>query len=786
MNERTIFFEALDRDTPAERSAYLDAACGGDGALRRRVEALLHSHEGAGNFLGQTAPMRLAAEQAGRGEPGPTSREPLPDDGAEPLSFLSRSDQPGVLGRLGHYEVQQVIGRGGFGIVLKAFDERLQRPVALKVLAPALAATSAPRRRFLREARAAAAVRHENVVTIYAVEEQPLPYLVMEYVGGENLQQRLDRLGPLDVPAVLRIGRQVAAGLAAAHEQGLAHRDIKPANLLLEGRGDRVKISDFGLARTADDASLTQSGYLAGTPLYMAPEQARGEALDPRADLFSLGSVLYVMCTGRPPFRAPSTLAVLKRVAEDTPRPIREIIPEVPEWVCALIARLHAKEPGDRFASAQEVADLLAGVGTRPQPLGGAPPAPGPAGAVAAASAPPRHARRRWLVAAAVVLLLLAGWGLTEAAGVTDVRGLVIRLFSPEGTLVVEVDDPAVSVSVEGEDVVITGAGAKEIRLKPGQYKVEASKDGKVVSRELVTVNRNGRQVVRVSKESVPSFEAGAWEKSVAALPAEEQVEAVARRLKELNPDFDGMVTPAIRYGHVAELTFHTHAVKDLSPVRALRRLEALACYGPPERRGILADLSPLRGLPLKTLSCFDNPVSDLSPLAGMRLEVLNCFRTEVEDLTPLKGMPLTVLSANGTRIADVSPLKGMSLTRLLLERTSVSDLSPLRGMKLTTLDVSYTRVGDLSPLEGMPLTVLCFTDTAVSDLSPLKDMPLSNVRLSGTRVTDLALLKGKPLKELQCDFRCERDAALLRSLTTLEMINSKPVADFWKEVDGQ
>src|SRR5262249_30001558 len=161
---------------------------------------------------------------------------------------------------------------------------------------------------------------------------------------------------------------------------------------------------------------------------------------------------------------------------------------------------------------------------------------------------------------------LLAGLGVGEATGVTNVRGTVIRLFSPEGTLVIELDDPGVSVTVDGADVVITGAGAKEIRLKPGQYKVEASKEGKVASRELVTVNRNGRQVVRVSKESVPSSEAGAWEKSVAALPPEEQVQAVARRLKELNPDFDGMVTPDIRYGQVAGLTFHTHAVQDLSP----------------------------------------------------------------------------------------------------------------------------------------------------------------------------------------------------------------------------
>src|SRR5262249_4250217 len=153
---------------------------------------------------------------------------------------------------------------------------------------------------------------------------------------------------------------QIARGLAAAHERGLIHRDIKPSNILLErGADERVKITDFGLARAAADASLTQNGVIAGTPMYMAPEQTRGETIDHRADLFSLGTVLYPMGSGRPPFRATNSMATLKRVAEDTPRPIREIIPEVPEWLCDIIAKLHAKKPAERFQSAKEVADLL-------------------------------------------------------------------------------------------------------------------------------------------------------------------------------------------------------------------------------------------------------------------------------------------------------------------------------------------------------------------------------------------------------------------------------------------
>ncbi len=346
---KEIFLEATEQPDEAARAAYLDRACGGDAGLRERVEALLRSHEPAGSFLDNPAvkPTDLnGATQEMGVDPGAT-----PDDdanGAEDLAFLSPSRRPDSLGRLGHYEMLQVLGKGGFGIVFRAFDETLQRVVAVKVMAPQIATLSPARKRFLREARSSAQVRHENVVQVYEVGERPLPYLAMEFIPGETLQQKLDRSGPLDVPEVLRIGRQIAEGLAAAHATDLIHRDIKPANVLIEGGPQqRAKITDFGLARAADDASISQSGVIAGTPMYMAAEQALGHQLDQRADLFSLGSVLYQMVAGRPPFRAPSTLAVLKRVAEESPRPIAEIIPETPAWLCEIIAKLHAKNPDE-------------------------------------------------------------------------------------------------------------------------------------------------------------------------------------------------------------------------------------------------------------------------------------------------------------------------------------------------------------------------------------------------------------------------------------------------------
>ena len=290
MNERSIFLEALEKEDPTQRSAFLDTACAGDDSLRQRVEELLRSHVEAGSFLGKLAPQRLAEELA----IPLTAEATQPETPAEArakvdLSFLTRPDKPDLLGRLGHYGIQEVIGRGGMGIVLKAFDDKLHRVVAIKVMAPQLATSPNARKRFIREAQAAAAIRNDHVIAIYAVEEaEELPYLVMEYVSGESLQQRLDRNGPLELKEILRIGLQTACGLSAAHAQGLIHRDVKPANILLENGVERVKITDFGLARAVDDASLTQSGVVAGTPQYMSPEQARGETVDPRADLFSL------------------------------------------------------------------------------------------------------------------------------------------------------------------------------------------------------------------------------------------------------------------------------------------------------------------------------------------------------------------------------------------------------------------------------------------------------------------------------------------------------------------
>jgi hypothetical protein len=269
-------------------------------------------------------------------------------------------------------------------------------------------------------------VMHEHVIAIHAVDSaNEVPYLVMPFIDGISLQDRIDRDGPLAIKEILRISIQIADGLAAAHAQNLVHRDIKPANILLENGAQRVLITDFGLARAVDDASFTRSCFIAGTPEYMAPEQANGEPVDHRIDLFNLSSVMYALCTGQSPFRRETTMAVLRQICEGTPRSIREINPKIPKWLERIIARLHAKNPAQRYQTAGETANLLKDwLDHVEQPF---------------AHPRPRYPSGRWRplagfsrrifsvrwMAAAALLLMLAALTTTELTGATRLLRLV-------------------------------------------------------------------------------------------------------------------------------------------------------------------------------------------------------------------------------------------------------------------------------------------------------------------------------------------------------------------------
>ena len=445
MNESDIFMAALEKGSLEQRNAFLDEACAGNADLRRRMESLFESHGRAGALLEHPALDAAATVH-------PTQDE-IPTDGAAggrgrsatspdqiSLDFLAPADDPHALGCIGPYTVTEIIGSGGMGIVIKARDPKLNRIVAIKVLAPELAANPTARKRFLREAQAAAAVVHQHVVTIHAVDDDRLPYLVMECINGQSLQEKIDRAGHLELKEILRIGQQVAAGLAAAHTQGLMHRDVKPANILLENGVERVRITDFGLARAVDDLSMTKPGEVAGTPQYMSPEQVLGQPVDARSDLFSLGSVLYAMCTGHSPFRAESMIATLRRVCDDTPRPIRERNAEIPEWLVANIDRLLAKNPAERFQTAAEVADLLTQhLAQLQQPSFAVKELKGPPAARENRKSETKHL---WAIAMAAVAILVVGLLLTEATGVTQFARSAMRIVAGGGSLATPPDNP--------------------------------------------------------------------------------------------------------------------------------------------------------------------------------------------------------------------------------------------------------------------------------------------------------------------------------------------------------
>jgi serine/threonine protein kinase len=336
---------------------------------------------------------------------------------------------PGLPEQLGPYRLVKQLGRGGMGAVYLAEDTQLRRPTALKVMLPEVAADRQCRERFLREARAAAAIRNDHVVTVYQVGEQDgMPFIAMELLRGAPLDAFLEKEPAPTMTAIVRLAREIALGLAAAHEKGLVHRDIKPANIWLEAPKGRIKILDFGLARPAkpdreDLDRLTHDGMVMGTPAYMSPEQARGEAVDFRTDLFSLGTVLYRLCTGHLPFSGPTATAVLTQLAIMDPPPVDEINPQVPPAFSTLIHKMLAKEPGDRPKSAREVAEALRKIDTgATRPTAIAPPPqlvaePEEEDITEEIPEPPRPRRRRrrkrrvtgdWLMGIGAVVALVA------------------------------------------------------------------------------------------------------------------------------------------------------------------------------------------------------------------------------------------------------------------------------------------------------------------------------------------------------------------------------------------
>jgi len=383
----------------------------------------------------------------------------LEPDPEELAAILAPAQEPHELGRLGRYSVLKVLGVGGMGIVFLAEDAQLKRQVALKAMRPHIAVRRSARQRFAREAQAAAAIEHEHVVTIYEVgEDRGIPYFAMQYLRGETLHARLKRESTLPIKEALRIGREVAQGLAAAHAQGLIHRDIKPENIWLDPQG-RVKLLDFGLARLEVDGDpLTVSGDLLGTPQYMSPEQLLPGDVDERCDLFSLGNVLYSCLVGRLPFAGGDVSKTLTAVLQHSPQPPRALRPDVPLDVERLVLSLLEKDPGLRPQTAAGVVTAIDAIESG-QPI----------------VLPSRRAPTRWFAVALVAALV-----------VISLAGIVLRWSTDRGDLVIESNDPRIEVAFRDASIKIVDQESKRTydlrfgrqRLPSGDYAIEVEEGG--------------------------------------------------------------------------------------------------------------------------------------------------------------------------------------------------------------------------------------------------------------------------------------------------------------------
>ncbi|HYH63995.1 MAG TPA: serine/threonine-protein kinase, partial [Urbifossiella sp.] len=664
------------------------------------------------------------------------------DERTAALSHAPASDSTGSLGhtgpgaaadpavpeRLGKYRVVGVLGRGGMGVVYRAEDPVLRRTVALKVLPARAAADPVARERFLREARAQAAVEHDHVVAIYeVVDDAAVPFLAMPVLRGLTLADALRANPQPPVAEAVRIAREAADGLAAAHATGLVHRDIKPGNIWLEAGRLRVKLLDFGLARAAGDADpvsgeslpadahLTQTGAVIGTPAYMSPEQALGRPLDHRTDLFSLGVVLYQMVAGRPPFPGKTAAEIMAAVVRVEPVPVAEVVPGLPPALADLIGRLLAKNPAARPPTAAAVAAALQAVelGLTSAVL----PAAEPWGDLAADTptltevrpAVRRPQGSRWVPVAVGVL------------GVCVVAAAVTAVMwgrAATETAYLDIDDAgadAVELTLKRDGVPVAERTRERMfALPPGVYTVEVSAPDPAVklSGGLVTLGRGGLEklTLRVNQREVVARKLDdynpddpEWLKLFLKQPPRVQVDRFTRELQRLNPGWDGKLESEVEAGKVVMLSFKSDEVADLSPVRAMRELTKLTAYGSGHERGRVVDLSHFRGLRLTHLDLYNNAA---------------CRSAE-----PLRGIPLSSLSLTIPRAAEVRAFRGMGLQTLFLYCLESTDGADLRAclaerayLNVTGTCHNLAALGDLS-LIGFQASAATFLDPGAARL---------------------------------------------------------------------
>ncbi|MDB5334611.1 MAG: hypothetical protein JWN70_230 [Planctomycetaceae bacterium] len=493
---------------------------------------LLHNRETVvdvdGERLVERLLVRLRSDHSG--SPKDNSTEAFNDAGVTERNPLHVPVS--LPGCLEFYRPVKVLGQGGMGTVYLAEDTRLGRNVAIKTLRPELAVNAQAKERFLREARLAAMLEHDHIVPIYSVgEADGTPFLAMPLLKGEPLNALIQRTnGPLPVPTAVRLAREVALGLAAAHERGLIHRDIKPGNIWLEAPTGRVKILDFGLAKAAEVASegmselnLTATGAIVGTPAYMAPEQANGDPVDCRADLFSLGCILYEMLSGQRAFSGATTFSILMSLASQIPIAPDKLSPQCPPALSRLVMQLLEKDPAKRPVSATAVIQALdhldsasAVALTDPLPVILPQPEPQAVGWAARASllAQTRPSRLRSDVAVIAAACLLACIGVAIVFG-----GQIVRVITNTGELMVEIDDPTVEVRIIQNGLIVRDTtNAREFELTAVDGKVEVlEKNGIKLATKKFQLTRGGTARVSVSAPELAAARQASSKTQVAA-----------------------------------------------------------------------------------------------------------------------------------------------------------------------------------------------------------------------------------------------------------------------------
>jgi serine/threonine protein kinase/Leucine-rich repeat (LRR) protein len=718
---------------------------------------------------------------------------------------LSPPQSADELGRLGDFRVLRLLGVGGFGVVFEAEDTQLKRRVALKLMHPAIAAKPGGVDRFLREAQSAAALKHEHVVTIYQVGTHgDTPFIALELLHGETLEDYLIREGRVGISEVVRIGREIASGLAVAHARGLLHRDIKPANIWLErpdspipqqtgpddqhvsqavsaaesgigaraqGSAGKVKILDFGCAKSwADEVAISDQGLLIGTPAYMAPEQFSGEAVDPRTDLFSLGCVLYRMAAGRRPFGGDNVFSVVRALALEEPVPLQGVNPEVPRSLSDLVGRLLSKSLDARPATAQAVVLQLRSVEQSLSRQQGAERAT--AGQFATDSRRHRGLKKRSVLGAAIVLAALL------SLVVFLFGAQLIRIATNKGQVVIKVNDPAVAITLTEDQIVIhDGKGSAEITLAAGDHEFDVtvkqpSGENKFKT-DKFTLERGGRKVVEVEKElakvvasqtPIAPKQPESRSTSVVAKDRPPQASSAVdldRRVALWVLSVGGSVT--VRAGHAGpEIQLQHGQVLPSSDLE----LTGVELKGATLRQSDLLQLKGLSHLEELVLSHTETTDAELEPLSSARtLKKLDVDFTRVTDASLAHLEHRTTfqsLSLRNTGVTDagLNRLKELTaLESLMLDGTHISNAGMIhlrRLAALRALSLSYTPVTDagLMEIEGLSnLERLTLNATQLSDAGLVHLHHLNKLRrliVNRTRVSDEGLRHLEVLPQLE------------------------------------